>query len=89
MLAHRVDGKNLTADQGFPLRLHDFGLYQYKCVKSLTELFISRENKIGYWEDLAGYDVDGTIQAKRYYAVDLHKKFYFDGTGEIFDHDIE
>jgi hypothetical protein len=47
------------------------------------------ENNLVHWENHAGYDVDGTVQPKRYYAVDLHKKFYFDGSGEVLDHDIE
>jgi DMSO/TMAO reductase YedYZ molybdopterin-dependent catalytic subunit len=88
MFAYEVDGTILSPEQGFPLRFHDFGLYLYKCVKSISEIQITRENKLGFWEDLAGYDVDGTVQAKRYYAVDLHKKFYFDGRGEVFDRDI-
>ncbi|PRC92332.1 molybdopterin-dependent oxidoreductase [Solimicrobium silvestre] len=89
ILAYEVDGEILKSEQGFPLRFLDFGLFLYKCVKSVSEIKITRENKLGYWEDYAGYDLDGTIQPKRYYAVDLHKKFYFDGNGEVFDHDIE
>jgi DMSO/TMAO reductase YedYZ molybdopterin-dependent catalytic subunit len=89
MFAYEVDGAALSPEQGFPLRFHDFGLYLYKCVKSISEINISRENNLGHWENHAGYDVDGTVQPKRYYPVDLHKKFYFDGSGEVLDHDIE
>jgi DMSO/TMAO reductase YedYZ molybdopterin-dependent catalytic subunit len=48
MFAYEVDGAALSAEQGFPLRFHDFGLYLYKCVKSITEIEIGRENKLGY-----------------------------------------
>jgi len=88
ILAHSVDGSSLPLENGFPLRLHDFGLYLYKCVKALASLEVTRENEIGYWEEYAGYDVDGTVLPKRYYAVDLHRKFYFAGKGEVMDEDI-
>ncbi|MGA7813820.1 molybdopterin-dependent oxidoreductase [Caballeronia sp.] len=89
IFAYDVDGATLTPEQGFPLRFHDFGLYLYKCVKSISEIHVGRDNEIGYWENFAGYDVDGTVQAKRYYAVDLQRKFYFDGLGEVLDRDID
>jgi DMSO/TMAO reductase YedYZ molybdopterin-dependent catalytic subunit len=88
ILAHRVDGQALPLENGFPLRFIDFGLYLYKCVKAIKRIEITRENKIGFWEDYAGYDLDGTIQPKRYYAVDLQKKFFFEGSGEVLDSDI-
>lgn len=88
ILAHRVDGTALPLENGFPLRLHDFGLYLYKCVKALASLEVTKENEIGYWEEYAGYDVDGTVLPKRYYAVDLQRKFYFAGKGEVMEEDI-
>jgi DMSO/TMAO reductase YedYZ molybdopterin-dependent catalytic subunit len=88
MLAYKVDGITLPLENGYPIRFIDFGLYLYKCVKALRQLEITKENKIGFWEEYAGYSLDGTIQPKRYYAVDLQKKFYFDGYGEVMDSDI-
>ncbi|WP_404383890.1 molybdopterin-dependent oxidoreductase [Caenispirillum salinarum] len=88
MLAYDVDGGPLPAEQGFPLRFLDFGLYLYKCVKAVSVLEITRTNALGHWEEYAGYDLDGTIQPKRYYAVDLQRKFYFDGYGEVADSDV-
>jgi DMSO/TMAO reductase YedYZ molybdopterin-dependent catalytic subunit len=88
LLALKVDDERLPLENGFPLRFIDFGLYMYKCVKALTKIEVTRENKIGFWEDYAGYSLDGTIQPKRYYAVDLQKKFYFDGIGEVLDSDL-
>jgi DMSO/TMAO reductase YedYZ molybdopterin-dependent catalytic subunit len=88
ILAYKVDGMDLPLENGYPIRFVDFGLYLYKCVKALKKIEITRENKIGFWEDYAGYDIDGTIRPKKYYAVDLQRKFYFDGLGEVKDVDI-
>ncbi|WP_207556617.1 molybdopterin-dependent oxidoreductase [Paraburkholderia acidicola] len=88
ILAWKVDGGALPVENGYPIRFIDFGLYLYKCVKALSKIEITRENRIGFWEDYAGYSVDGTVQSKRYYAIDLQKKFYFDGIGEVMDSDI-
>lgn len=88
ILAWEVDESPLTPETGFPLRLIDFGLFNYKCVKSIREIQVTRKNMLGYWEAHSGYDLDGTVQSKKYYAVDLHKKFWFGGTGEVLDKDI-
>lgn len=88
ILAYRADDAPLTPETGFPLRLIDFGLYKYKCVKALREIVVTRENRLGYWEAYAGYDLDGTVQPKKYYAVDLQRKIWFGGTGEVRDEDL-
>lgn len=88
IMAYEVDDVPLTLETGFPLRLIDFGLYQYKCVKALRSIEVTRINKLGHWEMHSGYDLDGTVQPKKYYAVDLQKKVWFGGTGEVGDDDI-
>ncbi|APW45673.1 molybdopterin-dependent oxidoreductase [Rhodoferax antarcticus] len=88
ILAYHVDGEVLPLENGFPLRLIDFGLYLYKCVKCLATLEVTRLNEIGYWEKYAGYSVDGTVLPKKYYAVDIQRKFLFKGTGEVKDADL-
>lgn len=88
ILAYKVDDDFLPLENGYPIRLIDFGLYMYKCVKALTRIEITRNNEVGYWEAYAGYSVDGIILPKKYYAVDLQRKFYFDGTGEVQDSDL-
>lgn len=88
ILAFEADGAPLTLETGYPLRLIDFGLYQYKCVKALREIVVTRKNELGYWEAYAGYELDGTVQPKKYYAVDLQRKVWFGGTGEVSDSDI-
>ncbi|OLP05702.1 hypothetical protein BLL52_1928 [Rhodoferax antarcticus ANT.BR] len=49
---------------------------------------MTRLNEIGYWEKYAGYSVDGTVLPKKYYAVDIQRKFLFKGTGEVKDADL-
>lgn len=88
ILTWQVDDAPLTLENGFPLRLIDFGLFNYKCVKALRSIEVTRENKLGHWEAHSGYDLDGTIQPKKYYAVDLQRKIWFGGTGEVMDDDI-
>lgn len=88
ILAYKVDGDFLPLENGYPLRFIDFGLYLYKCVKALSRIEITRDNSIGFWEAYAGYGIDGTIKPKKYYAIDLQKKFYFDGSGEVQDGDL-
>ena len=88
ILAWQADDAPLTLDTGFPLRLIDFGLFNYKCVKALRSIEVTRQNELGYWEAHSGYDLDGTVQPKKYYAVDLQRKVWFGGTGEVMDGDI-
>ncbi len=88
ILAYRVDDASLPLENGYPLRFIDFGLFGYKCVKALRSIEVTRTNEIGYWEAYAGYNIDGTVQSKKYYAVDLQKKIWFGETGEIKDSDI-
>lgn len=83
ILAHSVDGAPLPPEQGYPLRLIDFGLYAYKNVKGLTRLEVTPTAQQGHWEELAGYSLDGTVKPKRYYAVDLRKHMFTMHTGEV------
>ncbi|HEX8818365.1 MAG TPA: molybdopterin-dependent oxidoreductase [Archangium sp.] len=83
LLAVAVDGHPLPPEQGYPLRLIDFGLYAYKCVKGLTRLEVTTEARLGYWEELAGYSLDGTVKPKRYWSVDLRKHMLAEKPGEV------
>jgi DMSO/TMAO reductase YedYZ molybdopterin-dependent catalytic subunit len=84
-LIHSVDGEPLPLEQGYPLRLIDFGLYGYKNVKGLSNLEITGTYELGEWEKRAGYDLDGTIRTKKYWIVDLGKWQFKDKPGEITD----
>jgi len=83
LLAHSVDGSKLPIEQGYPMRLIDFGLYGYKSVKGLTQLEITDQYEIGYWEKLAGYELDGTIRKKKYWLVETRKHYFPVQEGEI------
>lgn len=83
LLAHSVDGRPLPPEQGYPLRLIDFGLYAYKGVKGLTRLEVTPEARLGYWEETAGYSLEGTVKPKRYWSVDLRKHMLAGKPGEV------
>lgn len=54
ILAQGLNGKPLTIEQGFPLRLIVPKLYAYKSIKWVNKIEFLKENKPGYWE-LRGY----------------------------------
>ena len=85
MLVHSVDGEPLPLEQGYPLRLFDFGLYGYKNVKGLASLEVTDHYEIGEWEKRAGYDIDGTVREKRYWIVDQAKFHFVENPGEVTD----
>lgn len=85
LLVHSVDGETLPIENGFPLRLIDFGLYGYKSVKGLARLEVTEQYERGEWEIRAGYDIDGTIRPKKYWIVDLAGFRYVETPGEIKD----
>jgi|GEM_PF-1942976 len=83
MIIHSVDGKPLTLEQGYPLRFYNFALLGYKSVKGLQAIEITNKYEKGYWEEKAGYDIEGIIRKKRYYFVDLNEKKYVKNEGEV------
>jgi DMSO/TMAO reductase YedYZ molybdopterin-dependent catalytic subunit len=60
MLAYRLNGKNLPADQGFPLRLIIPRMYAYKGVKWVERIVFTEKQEVGYWEK-GGYPLGGSI----------------------------
>lgn len=85
LLVHSVDGEPLPMEQGYPLRLFDFGLYGYKNVKGLTVLEVTDQYELGEWERRAGYDKNGIIRPKKYWMVDLKGWGFAQEPGEISD----
>ncbi|MCR6104997.1 molybdopterin-dependent oxidoreductase [Salipaludibacillus agaradhaerens] len=83
ILVHTVDGERLPMDQGYPLRLFDFGLYSYKNVKGLSTLEVTDQYELGEWEKRAGYDINGVIRPKKYWIVDLKKWNFVEKAGEV------
>ena len=60
MLAYRVNEKDLSPENGFPLRLVISRMYAYKSVKWVERIVFTEKQEIGYWEK-AGYSLDGSI----------------------------
>jgi DMSO/TMAO reductase YedYZ molybdopterin-dependent catalytic subunit len=60
MLAFKLNGKDLTPENGFPLRLVIPRMYAYKGVKWLERIVFTEKQEVGYWEQ-RGYSVDGSI----------------------------
>jgi len=60
MLAYKLNGKNLSPDHGFPLRLIIPRMYAYKGVKWVERIVLTEKQEVGYWEK-GGYPVDGSI----------------------------
>ena len=83
MIIHSVDGEPLNMEQGFPLRFYNFALLAYKSVKGLQTLEITDKYELGYWEEKAGYDIEGTIRKKKYYFVDLNTRKFIATEGEV------
>jgi DMSO/TMAO reductase YedYZ molybdopterin-dependent catalytic subunit len=60
MLAYRVNGKVLSPENGFPLRLVVPRMYAYKSVKWVERIVFTEKQEKGYWEQ-SGYPVDASI----------------------------
>lgn len=61
ILAHRMDGKELPAEQGRPVRLVVPGNYGYKYVKWVGRVVVTDKPHVGYWEKY-GYPDDATVK---------------------------
>jgi DMSO/TMAO reductase YedYZ molybdopterin-dependent catalytic subunit len=60
MLAYKLNGKDLSPDHGFPLRLIIPRMYAYKGVKWVERIVLTEKQEAGYWEK-GGYPADGSI----------------------------
>jgi DMSO/TMAO reductase YedYZ molybdopterin-dependent catalytic subunit len=60
MLAYKVNGKDLSPENGFPLRMIIPRMYAYKGVKWVEKIVFTEKQEVGYWEQ-GGYPVDGSI----------------------------
>ncbi|MCF6092937.1 molybdopterin-dependent oxidoreductase [Microaerobacter geothermalis] len=61
ILAYKLDGKDLIASQGAPLRLFHPGMYGYKSIKWVNRIEFTDQRDLGYWEEKEGYDLNGYI----------------------------
>ncbi len=80
----RMDGKPLSKDHGFPLRLIAPFKYGYKNVKYITSIEFSEKRSRNYWADYGPYSVDGTIQPGIDHPLDYKKKPLPINGGEVF-----
>ncbi len=60
MLAFRLNDKDPSPDNGFPLRRVISRMYAYKGVKWVERIVFTERQEVGYWET-SGYPVDGSI----------------------------
>ncbi|MEJ2666447.1 MAG: sulfite oxidase-like oxidoreductase [Deinococcales bacterium] len=58
LIAHRLEGEDIPAEHGGPLRAVIPHLYAWKSAKWLAELHFMRENEPGFWER-NGYHMRG------------------------------
>ena len=54
-LVHAFDGKPLTPEHGFPLRLVVPSRYFYKSIKWLKSIHFVESDQLGFWERTTGY----------------------------------
>ena len=59
-LATKVDGRPLSADLGFPMRVVADGKYWYKWARWVVEIRVIRGDHVGFWEAL-GHAVEGDV----------------------------
>jgi DMSO/TMAO reductase YedYZ molybdopterin-dependent catalytic subunit len=62
LLAYKLNDENLSADQGFPLRLIIPRMYGYKGVKWVERIVFTERQEVGYWEQ-RGYPVDAPVSS--------------------------
>jgi DMSO/TMAO reductase YedYZ molybdopterin-dependent catalytic subunit len=70
MLAHRWNGKPLTAEHGGPVRLIVPHLYFWKSAKWLQRIEFITEDRLGFWET-RGYHHRGDPWAEQRYSDDI------------------
>lgn len=84
LMVLRMNGKPLTKEHGFPLRLIAPFKYGYKNVKYITSIEFIDSRKRNYWANHGPYSVDGTIQPGIDHPLDFNKKPLLINGGEVF-----
>ena len=80
----RMNGKSLSKDHGYPLRLIAPFKYGYKNIKYITSIKFMGTQKRNYWANSGPYSVDGTIQPGIDHPLDYNKKPLPINGGEVF-----
>lgn len=75
MVVFAADGAPLSTERGGPIRMMVPGRYFYKSVKWLTRIELLREDRLGYWEAVAGYHNEADPwREQRYLAPGLDRR---------------
>jgi DMSO/TMAO reductase YedYZ molybdopterin-dependent catalytic subunit len=75
LLAFEAEGHPLAIEHGGPLRVVVPGRYFYKSLKWLADIELLAEDRLGYWEGVAGYHNEGDPwREQRYVAEGLSKQ---------------
>lgn len=85
LLVHTMNGKPLSDEHGFPLRLIVPFKYGYKSAKAILEMEYVAAPQPGTWSRIGPYSVDGTILPGYDHPLDrgkIKRKIF---GGEIFD----
>lgn len=78
----RVNGKNLPATHGGPLKLLVFDRYAHKGLGQIVRLELSEHEIPGHFAS-RGYDPSGEIEPGDYYATDLNSVHAIKTPGEV------
>ena len=84
LMVLRMNGKSLSKEHGFPLRLIAPFKYGYKNVKYITSIEFTDSRKRNYWSNHGPYSVDSTIQPGIDHPLDFKKKPLPINGGEVF-----
>jgi DMSO/TMAO reductase YedYZ molybdopterin-dependent catalytic subunit len=60
IVAYKLEGNDISAEHGGPVRLYVAPMYGYKSIKWLDTIELTDKVHPGYWEHY-GYDVDGWV----------------------------
>ena len=84
LMVLRMNGRVLSRDHGFPIRLIAPSKYGYKNVKYITRIEFTDKRKRNYWTDNGPYSIDGTVQPGIDHPLDLNKRTVPINGGEVF-----
>jgi len=86
LLAYNMDGKPLTDEHGFPLRVIVPFKYGYKNPKAILKMEYVSNFQAGTWSKIGPYSIDGTILPGTDHPLDFGKKPRRIPGGEILDY---
>ncbi len=85
LFATHMNGQQLPAVYGSPVRMLFPWLYGYKGAKALTTVKFTDSWGKGFWSQTGNYSVEGEIQGSADYALDL-ERLMVHGAGQITDY---